>query len=128
MSQNQATTEKAGDKWLKIFRETDEKRNFAVVVENKMLYVSKSELAVFSPVFEIILFSPDFVESSKMQLTLPEKSYESINEFCACLFLTDQSPYTRKPVDYKNFALLTNLADEYDCRLIYLIGILIKCV
>jgi len=96
--------------WLEIFKKSDDRRNFPVLVEGVQLFVNKHALAAASPVFEKALFG-NFKEAQENQLKLPEKKLSEILELFACLLTV--AGHCRKEVCHTNFISLWKLGEEY---------------
>ncbi|XP_053392563.1 BTB and MATH domain-containing protein 38-like [Mercenaria mercenaria] len=83
------------------------KDDVTFLVEGKRLYASKSVLAIFSPVFEL-MFGSNFKEKEDNEVPLPEKKADDFLEFLHCLY-----PNSSKTVSRDNVLKLLPLADEY---------------
>lgn len=91
-----------------IFLIPNEERNFALIIDNKKLWVSKEVLSMQSPVFKK-LFYEDTTAKNENFLELPNKSFEEVSELMACLF----SYPSLKSVDEKNVCILLKFAQVY---------------
>lgn len=80
----------------------------ALVVENKEIWVSRSFLRRYSPVFEALL-TGEFKEKHQELIPMPDKYFSDIFEFIQCLFPCP----TMKEIDIDNIFVLIPLADEY---------------
>lgn len=96
------------DETLSFFQK-DNLHDLALIVESKELWVPRQALALYSPVFNEMLFG-QFKESRENQVHLPEKKFEDILELISCLF---PCPSTKK-VNAANVDRLLSLSDEYD--------------
>lgn len=86
-----------------------ETRTFCVIVEDRVLYVSKELLALYSPVFQLMFYG-DFKEAKENRVVLKEKKLSEILEFFHVLFPLP----VRKVVNWGNVEMMLNFADEYD--------------
>lgn len=86
-----------------------EARNFCVNVEGSKLYVPRGALALYSPVFERMLYG-DFKEANANSVDLKEKKLNDVLELFQVLFPLP----VRKPVDDNNVDTMLSFADEYD--------------
>lgn len=91
------------------FLSPSEERNFALIVENAKLWVSREVLSMYSPVFKKMFYG-NFHEATQNEIELPEKRKEELIEFLRCLFFCP----TRRKVDSSNIFAMLKLSDEYD--------------
>ena len=61
------------------------KEDLKLIVEDKDIYVSKTVLALLSPVFEK-MFESAFKEKDSNELPLPDKRFNSFVEFLQCVY------------------------------------------
>lgn len=91
------------------FFKKDTLHDLALVAESNEIWVPRQALALYSPVFNEMLYG-NFKESRENRVTLPDKKFADIIELVSCLF---PCPSTKK-VNASNVDRLLSLSDEYD--------------
>ncbi|KAL3881863.1 hypothetical protein ACJMK2_028255 [Sinanodonta woodiana] len=76
-------------------------------VEGKTLYVTRSFLAMISPVFRR-MFASEFKENESTNISLPDKKYEDVLVFLRCSI-----PWSSVKVTNENIVQILPLAHEY---------------
>ncbi|KAL3881858.1 hypothetical protein ACJMK2_028250 [Sinanodonta woodiana] len=85
-------------------------------VEGKTLYVTRSSLAIISPVFRR-MFKSEFKEKEAIRINLPGKKYEDVLTFLRCSI-----PWSSVKVTNENILQILPLAQEYQIA-----GLLTDC-
>lgn len=83
-------------------------RDVALVVENRLFWISRGALADYSPLLSKMLYAENVESMSRV--SLPDKKADDILELLRVLFPTNDS---KKKIDYDNVVILSKLADEY---------------
>ncbi|XP_047136178.1 speckle-type POZ protein-like A [Hydra vulgaris] len=92
----------------KKYWEFNRKDDLTILVEDEELYVHRFILASCSPVFNVMLESDDFVETSKNVIPLLNKKKENIQEMLNYIY-----PFGNKISDQTNIDSLLVLSREY---------------
>ncbi|XP_060591755.1 BTB and MATH domain-containing protein 15-like [Ruditapes philippinarum] len=89
------------------FSEKTWTNDFALIVEDEKLYVSKAVLALLSPVFNR-MFQTDFREKDQTELNLPGKKVREMRDFLRSIY-----PGMSECISDENVYKLLPLAEEY---------------
>lgn len=90
------------------FDDPDPRRTWALEVEDKVFWVPREFLAMYSPVFNAMLYG-EFAEANQNKIPLPGKKWKEVKELLLCMIPTPMF----KEIDDSNVELILKFSNEY---------------